>query len=228
MIRLTFRENDKFGVVGMNEENQDKKLYACVLKLTDYEDTGLSPNDILKLKEENDSYNETMKYLNKLRDENNQFKQQLEEKYKEIEKLANDNKWFAMWHNKYQEQIQNLTTELETYRPTKLHGNGQCSCYRCEQKTGFNRHWTDWCSKYKGRIYCNNCLKEILKEEKINKDNSISQELEIYKRALELVCEKVMKEYLDEYDVANGYGCNPKYFVNKAREELNIIKIKKQ
>lgn len=84
MIRLTFRENYNFGVVGMNEENQDKKLYACVLKLIDYEDTGLSPNDILKLKEENDSYNETMKYLNKLRDENNQLKQQQEEKNKEI------------------------------------------------------------------------------------------------------------------------------------------------
>lgn len=51
MNRLTFRENDKFGVVGMNEENQDKKLYACVLKLTDYENTGLSPNDILELKQ---------------------------------------------------------------------------------------------------------------------------------------------------------------------------------
>lgn len=84
MIRLTFREKEKFGVVGMNEANQDKKLYSCVLKLIDYEDTGLSPNDILKLKEENDSYNETMKYLNKLRDENNQLKQQQEEKNKEI------------------------------------------------------------------------------------------------------------------------------------------------
>lgn len=87
MIRLTFREKEKFGVVGMNEANQDKKLYSCVLKLIDYEDTGLSPNDILKLKEENDSYNETMKYLNKLRDENNQLKQQFAEKDKEIEKL---------------------------------------------------------------------------------------------------------------------------------------------
>ena len=87
MIRLTFRENDKFGVVGMNEENQDKKLYACVLKLTDYEDTMLSPNDILKLKEENDGYDKTMKYLNRVRDENKQLKQQLKEKYKEIAHL---------------------------------------------------------------------------------------------------------------------------------------------
>lgn len=93
MIRLTFREKEKFGVVGMNEANQDKKLYSCVLKLIDYEDTGLSPNDILKLKEENDSYNETMKCLNKLRDENNQLKHQLSEKDEEIEslKLKNQN-----------------------------------------------------------------------------------------------------------------------------------------
>lgn len=54
MNRLTFRGKEKFGVVGMNEANQDKKLYACVLKLVDYEDTNLSPNDILELKEEND------------------------------------------------------------------------------------------------------------------------------------------------------------------------------
>lgn len=87
MNRLTFRENDKFGVVGMNEENQDKKLYACVLKLTDYEDTMFSPNDILKLKEENDGYDKTMKYLNRVRDENKQLKQQLKEKYKEIAHL---------------------------------------------------------------------------------------------------------------------------------------------
>lgn len=90
MIRLTFREKEKFGVVGMNEANQDKKLYSCVLKLIDYEDTGLSPNDILKLKEENDSYNETMKYLNKLRDENNQLKQQFAEKDKEIERYKQE------------------------------------------------------------------------------------------------------------------------------------------
>lgn len=178
MNRLTFREKEKFGVVGMNEANQYRKLYSCVLKLIDYEDTGLSPNDILKLKEENDSYNETMKYLNKLRDENNQFKQQLEEKCKEIEKLNDDNKWYSMWHNKYQEQIKDLTTELETYRPTKLYGNGQCSCYRCEQKTGFNCHWTDWCSRYKGHIYCDDCLKEILKEENLNQTQLVIQELE--------------------------------------------------
>lgn len=37
-----------------------------------------------QIAEMNESQNETMKYLNKLRDENNQFKQELEEKCKEI------------------------------------------------------------------------------------------------------------------------------------------------
>lgn len=195
MIRLTFRENDKFGVVEMNEENQDKKLYACVLKLLDYEDTGLSPNDISKLKEENDSYNQTMKYLNKLRDENNQLKQQLKEekefteqyrkecaniqskniefqqqlaeKDKVIEDLKQWKEWYSMRYKNSQKQIEDLTTELETYRPTKLHGNGQCECFKCKQEGRQPRFWTDWCSKYKGHIYCDDCLKEILKEEQI-------------------------------------------------------------
>lgn len=195
MIRLTFRENDKFGVVEMNEENQDKKLYACVLKLLDYEDTGLSPNDISKLKEENDSYNQTMKYLNKLRDENNQLKQQLKEekefteqyrkecaniqskniefqqqlaeKDKVIEDLKQWKEWYSMRYKNSQKQIEDLTTELETYRPTKLHGNGQCECFKCKQEGRQLRFWTDWCSKYKGHIYCDDCLKEILKEEQI-------------------------------------------------------------
>lgn len=97
-----------------------------------------------------------------------ELEQQLEEKNNEIKELYDDNKWYAMWHDKFKKQIEDLTTELETYRPTRLHGNGQCSCYRCEQKIGSNRYWTDWCSRYKGHIYCHDCLKEILKEENSN------------------------------------------------------------
>ena len=36
-----------------------------------------------------DNQNQTMRYLNRIRDENNQLKQQLEEKDKEIERLKN-------------------------------------------------------------------------------------------------------------------------------------------
>ncbi len=51
MHRLTFSENGKFGVVGMNAKNQDDKLYMCVAKLKDYENTDKSPDQVLSLKE---------------------------------------------------------------------------------------------------------------------------------------------------------------------------------
>jgi hypothetical protein len=53
-----------------------------------------------------------------------------------------------------------LTLELETYRPTKLSGNGQCKCSNCG-----NVSWTDWFSRYKGKTLCNGCLKEIISTE---------------------------------------------------------------
>ena len=47
MKRLTFKNEDgTFGVVGMNEQNQEQLLYICVKKLLDYEETGLSPDGI--------------------------------------------------------------------------------------------------------------------------------------------------------------------------------------
>ena len=56
-----------------------------------------------------------------------------------------------------------MTTELETYRPTKLSGHGQCKCSKCGHVC-----WTDWFSRYKGQTLCNSCLKELI--EKDNKD----------------------------------------------------------
>lgn len=50
MKRLTYHEKDgSFGVIGMKEENQNEKLYACVFKLKDYEDLGLSPDEVQQL-----------------------------------------------------------------------------------------------------------------------------------------------------------------------------------
>ena len=84
----------------------------------------------------------------------------------EIERLKDDIAWYKVWHNAFKKQIKDLQIELETYRPTKLNGHGQCSCYGCEQKIGFNRHWTVFCYRYKGHIYCGDCLKEVLAQEK--------------------------------------------------------------
>ncbi len=103
---------------------------------------------------------------------------QLEEKDKEIEDLKEWQDWYSMWHKKFQKQIEDLTTELETYRPTKLHGNGQCECFKCKQEGRQAREWTDWCSRYKGHTYCDDCLKEVLKEEQDPQTQLAIQELE--------------------------------------------------
>lgn len=104
------------------------------------------------------------------------------EKDKEIEDLKKWKEWYSIWHENFKKQIEDLTTELETYRPTKLHGNGQCKCFNCNAI-----NWTDWCSQYKGHIYCNKCLKDILKEEQTPQIQLAIQELEKVK---ELVKDK--------------------------------------
>ncbi len=47
MSRLTFKEpNGTWGVVGMNAENEKEKIYGCLRKLLDYENTGFAPDEI--------------------------------------------------------------------------------------------------------------------------------------------------------------------------------------
>ena len=73
MQRLTFKEADgKFGVVGMNKQNEELMLYACVRKLLKYEETELSPDEVLFLKLENEALKKEVrklqspKHINKL------------------------------------------------------------------------------------------------------------------------------------------------------------------
>lgn len=67
--------------------------------------------------------------------------------YEELEKqnidLKDDIEWYKMWCQQFQSKIKKLQDELETYRPTKLTGNGD------------------------GHIYCEDCLQELLNKEKI-------------------------------------------------------------
>lgn len=52
----------------------------------------------------------------------------------------------------------------------KLEGDGQCSCYGCEQKHGWNSHWTSMCYECTdGHIYCNSCKQDM---EATNKEPS--------------------------------------------------------
>lgn len=127
--------------------------------------------------------NKTIKFLQK----------ELAEKDKEIEDLKEWQKWYSMWHEKFQKQIEDLTTELETYRPTKLHGNGQCKCFNCNAI-----NWTDWCSSYKGHTYCDNCLKVVLEDER-------QQQLKPFIKLLNEI-----KEYATTPIKDDGYSVNLK------------------
>lgn len=80
---------------------------------------------------------------------------------KPLEEELKDLNWYKMWHKKFRKQIEDLTTELETYRPTKLSGNGQCQCSICGKVS-----WTDFgFSRYKGQTLCDKCLKEVYNSE---------------------------------------------------------------
>ncbi len=47
MKRMTFVEpNGVWGVCGMNADNEKEKVYGCICKLRDYEDSGLSPYEV--------------------------------------------------------------------------------------------------------------------------------------------------------------------------------------
>lgn len=49
-VRMTKRgEGGELSVVGMTMENKDEKLLECVLKLEQYEATGLSPWEVKRL-----------------------------------------------------------------------------------------------------------------------------------------------------------------------------------
>ena len=112
----------------------------------------------------------------------------------EIERLTEELKnldWYKMWHNKFKKEINDLTLELETYRPTKLSGNGQCKCSNCNHIS-----WTDWFSRYKGKTLCDECLKEIISKEnkQIVKDT-----------AKEIFTELLKDENIEEYERFDGY-----------------------
>lgn len=105
------------------------------------------------------------------------------EQYEELQENISELKnleWYKYWHKKHKKEIEDLTVELETYRPTKLSGNGQCKCSKCGRVS-----WTDWFSRYKGQILCNNCLKELI--EKDNNDSSKEMTKEILQEMLDFI-----------------------------------------
>lgn len=136
--------------------------------------------------------------IEQLEEQNNRLIDTLKEKDKEIEELKKWQEWYSIWHENFKKQIEDLTTELETYRPTKLHGNGQCKCFNCNAI-----NWTDWCSQYKGHIYCNKCLKDILKEEQTSQTQLAIQELEKVKTLIQNVINFEKPDFVGVYDAIN-------------------------
>ena len=76
-----------------------------------------------------------------------------------VDKLLDDLHWYEMWHKNFKKEIEELKLELTDYRPTKLHGNGQCKCELCGLVC-----WTDWFYEYKRKVVCDCCLKKMQSE----------------------------------------------------------------
>lgn len=66
MKRLTFKEPDgRWGVAEMNADNEEEKVYGCLCKLFDYEETGLTPDDIRRLKSRLEDMEENLQIIEK-------------------------------------------------------------------------------------------------------------------------------------------------------------------
>lgn len=110
----------------------------------------------------------------------------LQEKIKDLD-------WYKMWHKKFKKEIEDLTLELETYRPTKLHGNGQCKCPNCG-----NVNWTDFgFSRYKGQTLCDKCLKEVMQKE-AKKEKELQAEVDKCWREVGKMCMEERKQVATE------------------------------
>jgi len=59
--RLTFSENGEFGVHGVDIQTLDIKLYLCICKLKGYEDSGLSPDQVMDMLDEIERLREALK-----------------------------------------------------------------------------------------------------------------------------------------------------------------------
>lgn len=74
MRRLTFKEPDgTWGIVGMNKDNEEQKMYGAACKLLDHEETGLDPVDVEQLKEDS-----VQVIINKLTEKRNRIEKEIE------------------------------------------------------------------------------------------------------------------------------------------------------
>ena len=128
--------------------------------------------------------------------------EELQKQVDELKDRLKDLDWYKMWHNKHKKEIDDLTLELETYRPTKLHGNGQCKCSNCK-----NVSWTDWVSNYKGQTLCDKCLKEIVTTEEKQAVKDTAKEIFALLKSSEYVdSENTLSVWAIEKIIKERYG----------------------
>ena len=86
-----------------------------------------------------DNQNQTMRYLNRIRDENNQLKQQLAEKDKEIERL----KVFEKAYYFNQTQVSQESMDLLLQNAYQVHNETQLAITELEKVKDLIKHFCD-------------------------------------------------------------------------------------
>ena len=109
-----------------------------------------------------DNQNQTMRYLNRIRDENNQLKQQLAEKDKEIERL----KVFEKAYYFNQTQVSQESMDLLLQNAYQVHNETQLAIQELEKVknkcNGMYELWLD--SNYKENMYNNEDIAGVFED----------------------------------------------------------------
>ena len=160
-------------------------------------------NLIHRLQDENEAWRLKSKELETAWEISSSNEERLQKQVDELKEELQNLDWYKMWHKKFKKEIDDLTLELETYRPTKLSGNGQCKCSECGVVC-----WTDWFSRYKGQTLCDKCLNEIIATEEKQAVKDTAKECRSKVVDLNIICGDDFRLFLDNFElwVKERYG----------------------
>lgn len=70
--------------------------------------------------------------------------------------------YYKQWNYSLRLKIIELQKQLSLYEPVDMGAGTGYTCYGCEQKGKPSYHDSIFCAEYKGHIYCEDCLKEVM------------------------------------------------------------------
>lgn len=70
--------------------------------------------------------------------------------------------YYKQWNYSLRLKIIELQKKLSLYEPVDMGAGTGYTCYGCEQKGKPSYHDSIFCAEYKGHIYCEDCLKEVI------------------------------------------------------------------